>query len=675
MLYISNPPVNVLSKDVRIKILAAFRRAQDDDGARAIVITADGRSFPSGPDVPEFETGPQEPTLAALCDEIEASPKPVVAALHGSILGGGFELALACHGRVAKTGTRVGFPEIALGMLPIAGATQRLPRVVNVYLALDMLLLKGVQVELSEGKEMGLVDELVYRRPPKAAHKMARQMVESGFQRTRDRRDQFTDPFQYQDAIATARETYGPTPTAAQTAVIDLIESAPLLKFDQGLSLERELFGDLRVTPEAKALRHVFLATRRAAQFPRGITAPKPARRIAILGANAMSAPLCVTCLNVGAKVTLFANTGGDADRVVRDVRETYKRSVNREQLSASARDARLQNFVLSNDLDDLSNCDLVIEMRDRARVGQDSVLGPVSSVIREDAVMAVVSDNEALDVIAAQTEHPDRCMKLGLFQPMHQKRAIEIGTLPETQDWVRAAMLSFAKGLRKSPLPISLGGGVRGTAGARMFDALCIAAERIVARGVSPYRVDEVIHASGYYQGPFAMLDYMGLDRAWQRRVLTGQEGESPFLNALVSAGRHGLMTKTGFYLYPKGLRRLEQDPEVLTLIDAARGEGGPAPDELSDDEIVELTDLALLNEGARLVDEGILARASDADVIMLLGHGYPRKKGGPMKAAELTGLLSRLRRLEELSAQDSFWEPAQSLKSAVLNGNQFDP
>ncbi|MEL7299238.1 MAG: 3-hydroxyacyl-CoA dehydrogenase NAD-binding domain-containing protein [Pseudomonadota bacterium] len=674
VLEIDNPPVNALSQAVRQALLRAFERASDDTSVHAIVLIGTGRAFSAGADIREFDQPSAEPSLPELCDALEASTKPVVACLHGAALGGGYELALAAHGRLALAGTRIGFPEINLGLLPGAGGTQRFPRVAGIDAAVE-LMLSGKPVTLKEPMEHSFVDGLVEGDLLSAGIALAHALREDPLKPTKDRREAFADGMAYQAAIARARSSVSSHPTRAAAAIVDCLEAASLLPFRAGLALERDLFLELRETNEAAALRHAFLAVREAVKPREGLPAGRAIQKVGLIGGGLMGAGIAVTCLDAGCSVQLLEKSADAAVTARTRVEGIYDRAIARGRLTEAARNARLARLNCTANLPDIARCELVLECVDEDAALKTRLLSDAGAVMASDAILASNTSYSDIDMLAKASGRPDRFVGLHFFAPAHVQALVEVGVGSDTAPEVEATAMAFATALGKKPIRVTA---TEGLLANRLLAAYRLAADGCLARGATPYEVDEAMRAYGFGIGPYESFDLSGLDisaafRASYAELRGGRRFD--IADLLCQEGRLGQKTGRGFYIYDdaKDPRRGREDDALLAMIDAERERRGYEAQSLKPYAIQEACLLAMMNEGGRLLDEGIAERAGDIDVVMIFGFGFPRHRGGPMKAAELSGLLRHLRRLEDLARRDPFWTPSETLREAVKNGNRF--
>jgi 3-hydroxyacyl-CoA dehydrogenase len=676
---IDNPPVNALSLSVRSALASSIARAADDDAVEAVVIAAAGRTFPAGADMAEFGKAAAEPRLPDLLAAIEACPKPVVAAIHGSALGGGLELALACHYRLAAEDARLGLPEVTLGLVPGAGGTQRLPRLSGARLALD-LMLKGRPVSADEAAEAGIVDGVVEGDLESAALSFAQSLKEEalGPRPTSALDLGFADPADYLAAIAEAREAQRNAPLEAPRRIVDCVEAALLMPFETGMAYERAAFEDLVASPQSAALRHLFFAERRAARFP-GLEGaePKDVRRLGVVGGGTMGSGIAVALLGGDYEVTLLERDEGALEAGVARIVDMLEGAVRRGRMSPEARDRRLDRLRGALDHAALSDCDLVIEAVYEDLTAKQAVFAALDAVLPRGAILATNTSYLDVDLLAAGTSRPADVIGLHFFSPANLMRLLEIVVGQETAPATVATALALARRLGKIPVRAEVSDGFIAN---RMLVAYRKAADEMLEDGASVAEVDAAMRAFGFPLGPYQVADLAGLDISWARRkrLAPTRDPAERYVaigDLLCEAGRYGQKNGRGYYAYQKGSTVAVEDPEVTRIIELERKRKGIAPRRFSPGEISRRCLLAMVNEGARLVEEAVAQRPSDIDVAMVHGFAFPRWRGGPMKWADLSGLLLIRKDLQDLAPEDpALWSPAGLLTDLVRNGRTFD-
>ncbi len=678
----SNPPVNGLSHTVRSGIAAALERALGDHAVRAIVLTGTGGSFSGGADIREFGTPASlaEPTLRSIIASIETSPKPVVAAVAGVCLGGGLELAMAAHYRVAAADAQLGLPEVKLGLLPGAGGTQRLPRLVGVEKAIE-LIVTGDPVSARQLSDTALLDRVTGGEPLATAVDLAASEEVAG-RRPRRARDIPLAAESVTALCAAARaklQSQRPALPAASRAV-DAIEASGG-PFESGLAVERAAFLELMESPESRGLRHAFFAERAAARVD-GVTRGTPVRPLeqaAVIGVGTMGAGIAVALLDAGIPLWLVEADQAALERGVTRVAGIFDGQIKRGRLTPAERDRRLSLVRTALSYDAIGEADVVIEAVFESMDVKRQVFVALDRVMKPGAILATNTSTLDVNAIAGFTRRPADVLGLHFFSPANLMRLLEVVRGRETAPDVLATALKLGKTLRKVAV---VSGVCDGFIGNRMLEGYTKQAWYLVEEGATPAQIDEAMEKFGMAMGPFRVGDLVGHDVSLAIRQRRRQERPG-YLNStlpdkLCRLGRLGQKTSAGWYDYPEGLRRPEPSTAVDALIASHRTELGVAPRAIDDAEIVDRLVYALVNEGARILEEGIAARASDIDVVYLTGYGFPRARGGPMFHAEQTGLGEVLRRVREFGrnphGDPGFWMPAPLLERLAASGARFD-
>jgi 3-hydroxyacyl-CoA dehydrogenase len=667
---VDNPPVNALKHEVRAGLAEALRQSREDAAVKAVVIGCAGRTFFAGADITEFGKPPQSPGLSEVIGAIEAMPKPVVAALHGTALGGGFELALACHFRVAVAGARVGLPEVKLGLLPGAGGTQRLPRLIGPEKALKMIV-TGDPVGAHEALEDGIVDEIVDGDLTQGAIAFARRVVAEGrpLRRVRDRDDRLVAEGFADAAETLTRRLRG---REAPAACVEAVRNAIVLPFDEGLKREGELFRKLVAGDQSKAQRHVFFAEREAARVP-GIpegTKPRAIATAAVIGAGTMGGGIAMCFANAGIPVTIV-ETGRDLLQKGLDrVAANYRATVARGGLGADEMERRIALINGVTEFDAVACADVVIEAVFEEMDLKKRVFADLSRLAKAGAVLATNTSTLDVDEIARATSRPQDVLGTHFFSPANVMRLLEIVRGAATAPDALATAVALGRRLGKVPVTVGV---CYGFVGNRMLARRSVEAERLLLEGALPQEVDAAVTGFGFPMGPFAMADMAGLDVGWRIRKGRGECNEIE--DALCEAGHFGQKTGKGYFRYEAGSRTPLPDPEVEQTILDASSRAGIARRQLPQEEIVERMIFPMINEGARILEEGIAARPSDIDVIWVYGYGWPVWRGGPMYYADQLGL-PRIRDRLALYAKRSGDEtlgPAVRLRRLAAEGRGF--
>ncbi len=672
---VNNPPVNALSHHVRQGLRDAINQAAGDSGAAAIVIACAGRTFIAGADITEFGKPPQEPTLSQVQDVIERSPKPIVAAIHGTALGGGLELAMTCHWRVAVKTARLGQPEVKLGLIPGAGGTQRLPRLVGVEKALAMIV-GGDPIGGEEAKRLGLVDEIVDGDLTAGAIAFAERVVNEKrpLRKVRDLGDKVAAARGKPEIFSefrksVARQTRG---FKAPEACIRAVEAAVSLPFDQGLARERELFVETLNSPESKAQRYFFFAEREAAKIP-DVPAETPAaeiRKAAVIGAGTMGGGIAMNFANVGIPVTVIEVAREALDRGLGVVRKNYEATAAKGRLTKDDVEKRMGLIQGTTDFNALADADLVVEAVFEEMPIKKDVFARLDKVAKASAVLATNTSTLDVDEIAAATRRPESVVGMHFFSPANVMRLLEVVRGEKSAKPAIATAMAIGRRINKVPVLVGV---CHGFVGNRMLHQRGKQSERLLLEGASPQQVDKVLTDFGLPMGPFAMGDLAGLDVGW--RIRKGRGERAPIADRLCEMGRFGQKTGSGFFKYEGGDRTPKPDPEVDRIIAEVSREAGVQRRSISDDEIRERLLYPMVNEGAKILEEGKAIRASDIDVIWVYGYGWPVYRGGPMFWADQIGLKTirdRLLAFEKQTGSD-FWRPAPLLNKLADQGRGF--
>ncbi len=669
---IDNPPVNALSADVRRGLVEALRNAAADPQVSAVVITSSGKTFIAGADISEFGKPPQSPTFPELIQALEETPKPVVAAINGAALGGGLEVALACHARVAAPGAKLGLPEVKLGLIPGAGGTQRLPRLIGAAAAFRMMR-DGEPVGAAAAHDLGIVDIVADSDLLETASVHAREMARSGSRpAARDRRDRITeeDRAAFEALVKESARQAKEMPNVA--ALVETVRAAFDRTFDDGVALEREHFLRLIEDDRSKALRYVFFAERETSRVP-GLskdTPTRPLRRAAVIGAGTMGGGIAICFANAGIPVTLIETNEEALDRGIVRIEQTYDASVRRGTLSPEEKQRRIGLIAGRTGLEAAADADIVIEAVFEDMAVKKSIFGELDRITAPGVILATNTSYLDVNEIASATGRPEDVIGLHFFSPANVMRLLEVVRAEKTSPEVVATALSLGRAIGKIPVVVGV---CFGFVGNRMLSRRTVAAERLLTAGALPHEVDAAVTEFGFRMGPFAMADLAGLDIGWRTRQSLGQK--APVADALCEAGRLGQKTGKGYYVYPEGARSGQRDPEVERLIETVSSELGIERRSFTPDEIVERLLYPMVNEGARILDEGIAARTSDIDVIWLNGYGWPAWRGGPMYWADQVGPARIAASLEAFAAEtgDASLRPAPLLRRLADEGRTF--
>ncbi|MGI6851105.1 3-hydroxyacyl-CoA dehydrogenase NAD-binding domain-containing protein [Mesorhizobium sp. 1B3] len=669
---LDNPPVNALSHRLRAPLMEALEKLGDDASVSAIVLTCAGRTFVAGADITEFGKPMQHPILGEIIAALEKIAKPTVAAIHGTALGGGLELALGCHFRVALRDAKLGLPEVKLGLLPGAGGTVRLPYLLGPQKALKVIV-SGTPVDAATALEGGLVEAVYDRDLVANAIAFARERVAAGgpFRPVRDRREKIenTDLARFDtEASELAKKARG---LEAPIACAQAVRNAITLPFDEALAAEREAFMRLVSGEQSRAQRHLFFAEREAAKVDgvgKDIKA-REIRRAGIIGAGTMGGGIAMSFVNGGIPVTLLEMSREALDRGLATIDKNYSISVSRGSLSEDAKSQRMALFTGTTDYADLAGCDIIVEAVFEEMSVKKDVFGKLDKIARPGAVLATNTSYLDVDEIAAATSRPQDVVGMHFFSPANVMKLLEIVRGKHTAPDVLATALAVAKRIGKVPVVVGV---CHGFVGNRMLAARSEEAESLLLEGASPAEVDKVFTDFGWPMGPFQMGDLAGLDIGWRNRKSLGKK--AIIADPLCEQGRFGQKTGKGYYLYENG-RTPKSDPEVLKLIEEKAREHGIERRTILSQEIIERSLYPMINEGARILEEGIAARASDIDIVWVNGYGFPIGKGGPMFWAEKEGIAKIVERLDHWHSRTgkAVFGPAPLLRKLAASGGSF--
>ena len=681
---VDNPPVNGLGFDTRTAFAAALERANADAAVTAVVVTGAGKVFSGGADIREFGSPKAiaEPNLLTLIRALEASPKPIVAAVHSVCMGGGLELALGCHYRVAAPGTQVALPEVKIGLIPGAGGTQRLPRVLGVENALNMIVsgepVKSEVLAMAPGQmlfqkiiegdllagavayanEIAAVRPLPLVRELKAVHPNA---------------DAY---FQFARNTVGAMSRNFPAPLKC----VEAVAAAVSMPFEAGMRFERETFIALMMTPECRALRHAFVAERATTKIPDvpADTPLRPVKKLAVIGAGTMGGGIAMNFLNAGLPVVMLEARQEALDRGVATIRKNYDAQVKKGKLKQDKLDARMALLSTTLNYADLGDADMVIEAVFEDMAVKGEVFKALDAVMKPGAILATNTSTLDVDRIAAFTNRPHDVIGTHFFSPANVMKLLEVVRGMATANDVLATVMALGKTIRKTCV---VSGVCDGFIGNRMIEQYSRQSGFLLEEGCTPQQVDRAMEKFGMAMGPFRMGDLAGNDVGWyirKRRYV-----EKPHLrysrtaDLLCEMGRYGQKTGAGWYDYLPGKRDAIASPLVVQMIEKHRAELGISPRKISDDEIVHRLVWSLVNEGARIVEEGIALRASDIDMVYLTGYGFPLFRGGPMCYADTVGLYNVVTAMKRFAANPlddaAFWEPAPLLARLAAEGKTF--
>ena len=679
MVHIDNPPVNALSVDVRQGLLQALDHAEADAEVRGVLIVGDGKAFIGGADIREFGKPRLPPSLPEVCNRIEFSDKIVVAAIHGPALGGGLEVAMAAHYRIALPTARLGLPEVQLGLLPGAGGTQRAPRLMGVKAAAE-LMLGGQPLSAQAALASGLIDRV-------ADHDSA---TPSGLAYVEELLAQGARPRRTRDIVIASKAAglsvlEGLAADAARKSrglvsplkIVECVRAAIELPFDEGLARERELFLACLDSPQHAGLIHAFFAEREVVKVPEAAAAaPRDFAKVAVIGGGTMGAGISVSALHAGLSVVMVERDAESIARGQANVEKVYDGLVAKGRLDAEGKATILARFMPSHSYEAVRDADLIVEAVFEDMEVKKAVFRQLDGVCKPGAVLATNTSYLDIDAIASVTRRPKDVIGLHFFSPANIMKLLEIVVPTRVSADVVSTTFELAKRMKKVPVRAGVCDGFIGN---RILAVYRQAADYLMEDGASPYEIDEAVREFGFPMGPFQVSDLAGGDIGWatrKRRAAT-RDPKARYVeiaDRVCERGWFGQKTGRGFYVYPQGARTGQPDPEVLAIVDAQRMRKGIRPRAFSADEIMRHYIAAMINDGANVVEEGIALRPLDVDVTFLFGYGFPRHRGGPMKYADMVGLPNILADIRRFAEKDPlFWKPAPLLERLVADGRDF--
>jgi 3-hydroxyacyl-CoA dehydrogenase len=672
------PPVNALGQGVREGLVNCLRQGLEDDQAKALVVIGEGRTFPAGADIREFGKPPAGPALPDVISEYESSDKLVIAAIHGTALGGGLEVALGCDYRVALESAKVGLPEVKLGLLPGAGGTQRLPRLVGAKAALDMIV-GGNPVKAKDAYKVGIVDEVVGGDLLEGALAYARKLVADNAPlrkiRDLDVKKEDADLFtNYEKSIARKQRGF-----KAPFHCIKAVQAAVELPFDEGMKRERELFAELLVSPESRAQRHVFFAEREVAKVP-GLpkdTAKRDVKSAAIIGAGTMGGGIAMNFANAGIPVKILEVKEDALERGIAVIRKNYENTAKKGRITQEQVEQRMALIQPTLSYDDLSDVDLVIEAVFENMDVKKAVFTELDRVCKPGAILATNTSTLDVNRIASFTKRPEDVVGMHFFSPANVMKLLENVRGEKTSDEVVATVMDLSRRIGKVGVLVGV---CHGFVGNRMLHKRQAEAVQLVNEGANPAQVDKVLFDLGFPMGPFAMSDLAGMDVGYRiREELRKEDPDNApprnWTDDLVEQGRLGQKTQAGVFDYKEGDRTPVPSSEVDALIAKFREENGIQSRDISDQEILERCMYIMVNEGAKILEEGIAARPLDVDVIWIYGYGFPVYRGGVLFWADSVGLKTiydKVSQIHQETGSDT-WKPAALLEKLAKEGKGF--
>ena len=672
----NNPPVNGLGNALRAGLMEGLKKAESDPAVKGVVLIGAGKAFSGGADIREFGKPREKPDLFEVNDQQDAMKKPLIAAISGFALGGGLELALGCHYRLAEPKAQLGLPEVKLGILPGSGGTQRLPRIVPMAEALRMMT-TGTPISAQRAKDLGLVDEVVSGDLLQAALQFAQR--KPPVRRIREMPAKLEGDLEAFFAKAREQVAAESRGYPAPLEIVACAAAAASLPFDEGRKIERERFARLVASAESKALRHMFFAERQTSKIPDvpEDTQVRPIRKAAVIGAGTMGGGIAMCFANAGIPVTLIDMTQEAVDKGMQRIKGNYAATVEKGRLTAADMDKRMALINGNSNLGKVADADIVIEaVFERMDVKQE-LFKKLDGIVQQGAILATNTSTLDVDKIAAATTRPEDVIGTHFFSPANVMRLLEVVRGKKTAKDVLGTTMKLGKTLKKVPV---VSGVCDGFIGNRMLEKYVQQSLFLLEEGATPAQIDGALQRWGMAMGPFAMYDMAGNDIGWEIRKRRAKERPdmvySKFADRICEKGWFGQKSGRGWYRYEKGSRKPVPDPEVEKLLQDYRKEIKVTPRKIADDEIVERCIYALANEGARILEEGIALRASDIDMVYLTGYGFPPYRGGPMFYADQVGLdkvLSSIKRFQE-GYQGSQWQPAPLLAKLAKEGRRFN-
>ena len=685
---LNNPPVNGLGYDTRVGITNGLEKANADPAVKAIVLTGADKAFSGGADIREFGTAKatQEPNLLSVIRAVETSAKPVVAAIHTVCMGGGLELALGAHYRIAAPGAKIALPEVKLGLIPGAGGTVRLPRVLGVETALNMIVSgEPVNSEMLAGLPGQKLFDKMASSPEKLldeAVAFAKDVAAKGGELPLVRNLPAKHPngdayFQFARNMVKGMAKNFPAPVKC----VDAVENATKMKFDDALAKEREIFVNLMLTPESAALRHIFAAERAASKIPDvgDDVKPRDVKSVAVIGAGTMGGGIAMNFLNAGIPVKMLEMKQEALDKGLATIRKNYEAQVKKGKLKQDKYDQRMALLSTTLDYADLKDADLIIEAVFEELGVKEQVFKKLDEVAKPGAILASNTSTLDVDKIAAFTKRPQDVVGMHFFSPANVMKLLEVVRGAKTAKDVLATVMAIAKKIKKTAV---VSGVCDGFIGNRMIEQYSRQAGFLIEEGATPQQVDKAIEKFGFAMGPFRMGDLAGNDIGWAIRKRRYQEKPdmkySKTADLLCEMGRFGQKTGAGWYDYQPGKRDAIPSKAVEDMIEKHRKDQGITPRKISDQEIVERLVYSLVNEGAHILEDGIASKASDIDMVYLTGYGFPIWRGGPMKYADQMGLFNvaeSMKRFAQNPRDDAvFWQPAPMLAKLAAAGKTFN-
>ncbi|MBN1848549.1 MAG: enoyl-CoA hydratase/isomerase family protein [Deltaproteobacteria bacterium] len=672
IILVDNPPVNAINVEVRKGIMEGLNAVSKDDSVKAVIIACAGRTFLAGADITEFGKEPQHPGLDLIFDLIENYRKPVIAAIHGSALGGGLETAMICHYRVAVPTATFGQPEVNLGLIPGIGGTQRLPRIIGVQKAIEMCA-GGKQINAREALENGLIDAISEENLLDGATAFAKKLVHENHPliKIRDKNDKIEEARNKPEIFAEARKAFARSDRGfdAPQAAIDAIETGVKKGIEVGLKNEREIFRKLIQGSQSAAMRYIFFAERECTKIP-GLasdTPRVPVNKIGIVGAGTMGTGIAMSCANAGIPVTIMEINQKLLEKGLETCRENYKNSALKGRITHDEAEKRLSLINGTISLNDFADVDMVVEAVFENKNLKKEIFAKLDKICKDSVILATNTSALNITEIALATKRPESVIGLHFFSPANVMRLLEIVRTEKTADDIIATSISFGKRIKKIPVLVRE---CHGFVGNRMLFQRVNENKQMLLEGSTPQQIDKVLYDFGFPMGPFAVLDLVGLDVGWDKAASKGET----LRDVLCEAGRFGQKTNAGYYDYKPGNRTPIPSQYVQEKINELAAKNNIKQRLISDEEILERSLYSVINEGAKILDEGIAIRPGDIDVIWVNGYGWPRYRGGPMFYADSIGLKKILDKIKAFEkTHGNTWRPSALLEKLVNEGKEF--
>ena len=677
---ICNPPVNALSVEVRKGLLNALKEVEKKESIDAIILKGSGKTFPAGADIKEFGLPPQKPDLPTINDYIESISKPVICSLHGNTLGGGLEIALACHYRIAHFKTKIGLPEVSLGLIPGAGGTQRLPRLIGIPESYKMMA-SGLPINADKALKLGLINKVI-QDIDESSIQFTKNLIENNdnFIKTKDRNELINNANDAKKNITELKNNFKKQyrNQLAPQKIGDCLEKLLQSSFEEGQIFERNTFFELLKKEQSKSFIHAFFAERASSKIPEIKSAqPRNLNTLGVVGGGTMGSGITIAALNAGLPVTMVERDQDSLDKGIKNLEKIYNRDIEKGRLSSSQVEEIFSRFTKTTDFEALSSVDMVIEAVFEEMNVKKQVFRILDKIVKKGSILA--SNTSYLDIneLASITSRPEDVIGLHFFSPANIMRLLEIVVPDKVSNDVVATGFYLAKLMKKIPVRAGVCDGFIGN---RILNKYGDCAYFIMEDGATPYEIDRAIFEFGYPMGPFQMFDLAGGDIGWamRKRLEPMRDKNERYVHIpdkLCEKGWFGQKTGRGFYRYDKGNRRGDEDPEVLEIINLERQKKSIIPTKFSQEEIIRRYMAAMINEAADVVHEKIALRPSDVDVTKLFGYGFPRYRGGPMKYADSYGLDKILENLREFEKEDPiFWKPSRLIIELVNKGDDFN-